>query len=149
MINESPYQRMLNEYLKGELRVLNAQLPRQRKPLAELLAEKYPHVVCADDNAHLFKKKELAYLSNITTPEEQKALLLPILIEVGPDEGEVSVICGDIEEKVVSKILNMPVTCIQGKVRIYKPQLGVLRKVLKTTSQYIFSAGISRHLAQP
>jgi len=30
----------------------------------------------------------------------------------------------------------------QGRIRIYKPQLALLRKTLKTTTQYIFSPKI-------
>jgi len=142
MANE-PYEKMLQECLKGELRVLNAHLPRRQKPLSDLLGEKYPHVVCSDGSTHLFKRKELEYLAGMLNTEEQKALLLPMLIELGPNQDEVAIICEErIGEKIVPKILNMPVTSKQGRLIIYKLQLGVLRKVLKTTTQYIFSAKI-------
>ena len=74
-----------------------------------------------------------------TNPDEQDALLLPIIIEVGRDPTEATVICrGQVEEKVTSTILNMPVTSERGRIRIYKPQLALLRKTLKTTTQYVF-----------
>ncbi len=138
-----PYEKMLQECLKGELRVLNAHLPRRQKPLSDLLGEKYPHVVCSDGSTHLFKRKELEYLAGMLNTEERKALLLPMLIELGPNQDEVAIICEEgIGEKIIPKILNMPVTSKQGRLIIYKLQLGVLRKVLKTTTQYIFSAKI-------
>jgi len=141
MVSQLPYQRMLEECLKGELRVLNAHLPRQQKLLSDLLAEEHPHVDCNDGSTHFFKRKELEYLASITGADEQKALLLPILIELGPNQGEVSIICEPgITEKIVVKILNMPIICEQGRITLYRPQLGVLRKVLKTTTQYVFSS---------
>jgi uncharacterized protein (UPF0216 family) len=143
MVDELPYQRMLQECLKGELRVLNAHLPSEQKSLADLLAEESPGVVCSDGSAHLFKKKELEYLASIIGADEQKLLLLPMLIEVNPGQDEMAVICrGEVEEQVVSKILDMPVTTKQRRITIYKPQLALIRKVLKTTTQYLFSPKI-------
>jgi uncharacterized protein (UPF0216 family) len=140
VVGESPYEKILHECLKGELGALNAHLPRHQKPLSDLLSEEYPYVVCNDGSTHLFKKKELKYLAGMIDTEEQGVLLLPMLIELGSNQDEAAVICEQgIEEKIVSKILNMPVTPKQGRITIYKPQLGVLRKILKTTTQYIFS----------
>jgi len=131
---------MLQESLRGELRVLNAHLPCEQKPLSDLLGEKYPHVVCNDGSTHLFKRKELEYLAGMLNTEEQELLLLPMLIQLGPNQDEAVIICQQgIEEKVISKILNMPLIYKQKRIMIYKPQLGVLRKVLKTTTQYLFS----------
>ena len=137
---DSPYERMLQEYLKGELRVLNAHLPCQQKSLSDLLSEEYPHVVCTDGTTHLFKKKELKYLASLTDPDEQRALWLPIIIEVNPGQDDVAIICrGKVEEKIVSRILDMPVAASQQRIMIYRPQLALLRKVLRTTTQYLFS----------
>ena len=143
MTSELPYERILQESLKGELRVLNAHLPRQQKPLSALLDEEYPYVACNDGSTYLFKKKELAYLAGVLNTEEQKDLFLPMLIQLGAKSDEMAIICRQgIEEKVISKILNMPVTYKQGKIIIYKPQLSVLRQILKTTTQYMFSAEV-------
>ena len=140
MPNELPYERMLQECLRGEFRLVNAGLPRNQKTLSNLLREEYPHVVCSDGSTHLFKRKELEYLASMVNVNEQEALLLPMLIELGGNQAEAAVICqGEMEEKVISKILDMPVTCEQGRIRIYKPQLALLRKILKTTTQYVFS----------
>ncbi|GAI68262.1 unnamed protein product, partial [marine sediment metagenome] len=92
-------------------RVLNAHLPCEQKPLSDLLGEEYPNVVCNDGSTHLFKRKELEYLKSLLATDEQEALLLPMLIEVNSGQGEMAIICrGETEEKVVSKILDMPVT---------------------------------------
>ena len=141
ILDELPYQKMLQECLKGELRVLNAHLPCKQKPLSDLLSEEYPNVACNDGNTHLFKRKELEYLASMLDTSEQKALLLPMLIEVNPGQSEMVIICrGEVEEKVISKILDMPVTPEKKGILIYKPQLALIRKSLKTTTQYLFSS---------
>jgi hypothetical protein len=138
MAGELPYEKILQECLRSELRVVNAHLPCKQKPLSDLLAEEYPHILCHDGSTHLFSGKELRYLAGLLDADEQKELLLPILIEVS--EGEMAVICpGVVEEKVISKILDMPVTRRQKRIIIYKPQLAILRKLLRTTTQYLFS----------
>lgn len=148
MAEESPGDRLLERYLQGELRVLNAQLPRRQKPLSTLLAEEHPHVVCQDGEAHLFKREELVRLAGLLEPEERGRLLLPLLIEVGQKEGEAALLCrGDVEEKVVARVLGMPVAGRppaggrQGRLILYRPQLAAVRRSLRTTTQYVFSVG--------
>ena len=143
MPDELPYERMLQQCLRSELRLVNAGLPRNQKLLSGLLREEYPHVMCSDGSTHFFKRKELEYLSSMIDTNEQEALLLPMIIELEGHQAEAALICqGEIEEKVTSKVLNMPVTCKQGRIRIYRPQLALLRKMLKTTTQYVFSPKI-------
>jgi len=123
--------------------VLNAHLPCEQKPLSDLLGEEYPNVVCNDGSTHLFKRKELEYLASLIDTDEQGALLLPMLIEVNPGQSELPIICqGEVEKEVISKILDMPATVKQNRIILYKPQLAVLRKSLKTTTQYVFSPRI-------
>ena len=140
MVSELPYDRLLQECLKGELRVVNAHLPSKPKLLSDLLTEEYPHVLCRDGSMHLFKRKELKYLASLIGNDEQKALLLPMLLEVNAGRGEVAVICqGEVEEKVMAKVLDMPVTPRQKKIALYRPQLALVRKLLRTTTQYLFA----------
>ena len=139
MAGELPYERLLQESLKGELKVVNAHLPNEQKSLSDLLSEEYPHIVCGDGSTHLFRRKELKYLAGFLDADEQKALMLPLLIEVRAGDGEMAVLCTTgVEEKVTSQVLDMPVTPKQGRVVIYKPQLALIRKLLKTTTQYLF-----------
>ena len=139
MADELPYDRILRECLKSELRVINAHLPSKQKPLSDLLSEEYPHVLCRDGSTHLFKRKELKYLAGLLDAEEQKELSLPILIGVVAGVGEIVILCpGVVEEKVISKILDMPLTRGQKGIVIYKPQLAIIRKLLRTTTQYLF-----------
>jgi uncharacterized protein (UPF0216 family) len=100
-------------------------------------------VVCNDGSTHFFKKSELEYLASMIDTDEQKALPLPMLIELGANQAEAAIICeGKVEEKVISKALNMPVTCEERRIRIYKPQLALLRRKFKTTTVYVFSPKI-------
>jgi uncharacterized protein (UPF0216 family) len=138
-IKQSPYERMLQECVRGELRIVNAGLPKNQERLSNLLKQKYPHVLCYDGSSHFFKKTELEYLASIIETDEQEALALPMLIELGPNQPEAAIICeGTIEEKIVSKLLNMSVACEERRIRIYKPQLALLRGKLKTTTVYVF-----------
>lgn len=139
MPDELPYERMLQEYLRNELRVLNAHLPRSQEPLSNLLGEEHPHVVCNDGSIHVFKKKELAYLASLIGSDEQEALLLPMLVELSSDQGAVATVLGkEVEEKVISAVLGMPVMRRQSKITIHRPQLALLRDKLRTTTQYVF-----------
>ena len=140
---QSPYEKMLQDCLRGELRIVNTGLPQSQKRLSNLLDEKYPHVVCNDGSTHLFKKSELEYLASMLDTDEQETLPLPMLIELGVNQAEAAIICeGKVEEKVISKALNMPVTCEGKRIRIYKPQLALLRRKFKTTTVYVFSPKI-------
>jgi len=145
MVDDSRYDKLLQESVKEELRVLNAQLPVKQKSLKALLEEETPSITCTDGSIQLIKKKELKYLGNITEFNDWNSLLIPVIIEVNPGEDEISVICrGEVEEKVFSAILGMPVTTRHHRIVIYKPQLAAIRKVLKTTTQYLFSPKITQ-----
>jgi uncharacterized protein len=140
---QSAYERILQECLRDELRLVNTGLPRGPKRLSSLLTERYPHVLCNDGSTHFFKRSELEYLAGMIDAAEQAALALPMLIELGANESEAAIICeGKVEEKIISKALDMPVTCEQRRIRIYKPQLALLRTKFKTTTVYVFSARI-------
>ena len=137
--NPAP-DRVFENCLKDDLKTLNAHLPRRRKTLGELLEEKYPHVECGDGNTHFFKKKELEHLAEMLNNNEKQMLLLPIIIEVGSFEGGMTVRSKTgTEAKVFSKILEMPIACTSDMITIFRPQLQVLTKVLKTTTQYVFT----------
>ncbi len=146
MLNE-PYERMLQEYLRGEFRVLNAHITLEPKTLAELLKETYPSVRARDGSSYLFKRRELEYLASFLSPDEQESLLLPLTIEVIAGEEEISILNrGEIELKIVSQVLGMPVSSHKGRVKLYKPQLAELRRVLRTATQYVFSPRLPEEL---
>ena len=135
---QDPYERILQDSLQDTVRVLSAYLPCESKPLSALLQEEQPQLRCKDGSNHLFKKKELNYLKSLISDDELEVLSLPIFIEV-VSENEMLVLCPtEVEEKVISKVLDMPVVSRDKKIFIYRPQLNLLRKRLKTTTQYIF-----------
>jgi len=143
MANGLSYERLLQESLKSELKIVNAHLPHRQKPLSDLLGEEYPQVVCQDGSSHLFRRKELKYLADGLDADEQKALLLPMLIEVNAGQGEMAVVCaGEAEAKVMARVLDMTLAPRGGRITIYKPQLAVIRKLLRTTTQYVFPPGL-------
>jgi len=127
------------DYLKSELRTLNAHLPRRQKSLGALRNEEHPHVDCNDGSPHYFKKAEIDYLARILDEDEQHSLLLPIIMEVKSEETGINIRSREgIEAKIFTEILGMEVSYKDETVRIFKPQLGIIRKTLKTTTQYVF-----------
>jgi len=131
----------LQNCLAGELRIVNAGLPQSQQRLAHLLRQEHPHVLCNDGSIHLFKRRELEYLASMLDAEEQEALQLPMLIELGGGQAEAAVICqAGTEQRVVSQALGMSVACEQRRIRLYKPQLALLRRKLRTTTVYLFSS---------
>jgi len=139
---ETGYDKLLQGWLSGEMRLVNSGLPRERRRLSELLAEQQPAIGCSDGSQQMLKRSELGYLADLLDEEEQQTLLLPILIEMAGDETESVVLCpSDVELKVVSAVLGMKMNYEQpGRVRLYRPQLSLLRRKLKTTTQYAFSS---------
>lgn len=140
MDSDLPYERILHESLKDELRVMNAHLPCLQKSLAELLKEEYPSIPCNDGSNHLFKKKELTYLVSLISTDDQAKLFLPVIIEISSGMEKIEVICqSEIEEGLISRIVGMKVVMENHRINIYAPQLAAIRKILKTATQYVFS----------
>jgi uncharacterized protein (UPF0216 family) len=139
---EAGYDKLLQGWLTGELRLVNSGLPKSRRNLRDLMEEERPSVSCSDGSDQLFKRSELRFLADLLDENEQDSLLLPILIEMTGAESEAIVLCpSDVELKVISSVLGMRLNYERpGRVRIYRPQLSVLRRKLKTTTQYAFSA---------
>ena len=144
MTGPEPYQRILDESLRAEFRISNSHLPGKQKSLSALLLEEYPSLDCNDGSTHLFKRRELEYISGLLEPEERDTLMLPVIIEVSPGREEISIICRSrAEEKLASAVLKMPLEAEGGRIKIYGPQLSELRRHLKTATQYLFSPKIT------
>lgn len=139
MHTDPPSDNLIGGYLRDDVKILNAHIPRKRKSLAELHEEEHPHVICNDGNAHFFRKRELDFLSQMISDEEQRTLLLPIMLEVTHDSGEIIVRTKEgTEAKILSTILNMSIIQRNNIIVIYRPQLSIIRKMLKTSTQYVF-----------
>ncbi|MBN1634876.1 MAG: DUF61 family protein [Deltaproteobacteria bacterium] len=127
------------KYLGNEFRTVNAQLPRIRKTLNELLKETQPFVLLHDGGRHFFRRRELDYLAEIISSDECSTLMLPIIFEVGSGRMEVIVRSQDpTQAKVFAAILDIPVDSKGGMIRISRIQLSILRKKLQTTTLYVF-----------
>jgi len=143
MVDDSRYDKLLQESLKNELRFLNAPLPGKQKNLAALLEEETPSITSSDGSLQTFKRKELEYLSGLIESDKWDSLLLPVVIEVNPGANQTAIICrSDTEAEVFSALLGMTLTIRNHRIVIHKPQLAAIRKVLKTTTQYLFSPKI-------
>ncbi len=121
--------------VKKQILSLNRHLPRKRKFLDELLKEDKPHVVGADGIRHRFKKDELERIKEILGESEIHLLKLPIYIEMDSNASG-SKISGRLENKVISKILDIPEG--SNETYIYRQDVKKLRMELPTTTQYIF-----------
>ncbi len=143
MVYSFPYEKLLQQCLEGELRIVNSGLAQKQKSLHDLLNETHPHVISCDGNIYSFKKKELHYIASLILLEEEKELLLPIIIEIGKISSEAMILCqSEIEIKVISKLLGMTLASKDNRIKLYRPQLALLRKIAKTTTQYMFSPRI-------
>jgi uncharacterized protein (UPF0216 family) len=139
MLTDPSSEDRISRYLKDEFKTFNAQLPRKRKVLTDLLKEAHPHVMGHDGSAHFFRRKELESLSKSLDQEEERSLWLPILLEVSLDQGGITIRSREgVEAKIFSQILRMPVVHKENLITIFRPQLSLVRKVLKTTTQYVF-----------
>ncbi len=121
----------------GDLGSFNAWLPRERRTLAQLLAQAHPAVLCHDAGTHAFRRSELGRLAGLLGEAERERLMLPIMLEVRA--GTVAV--GEQVELVsglLTHLLGMTCHVRGGRIVIARAQLGVLRRLLPTTTQYVF-----------
>lgn len=121
--------------LKKQILILNRHLPRRRKTLQNLIQEDKPHVVGSDGIRHRFNNDEINFLTEIIDYNDQKRIKLPLYIEINSKTSGFK-ISGIMETKVVCKILKIE-NCVDP-LFIYRNDLKKLRKILPSTTQYIF-----------
>ena len=127
-----------DEFLKKQIKNLNTHLPKSRKTLEKLLDMEKPNITNRDGSNYRFKKSELDYLSDLLPKEKYSKLRLPIIIRVSSQLGQgVSKITGEMEKKVISKILDKESE--EGEeLLIYRPETRKVRRKLPTATQYAF-----------
>lgn len=121
---------------------LNSHIPKERKALSDLLSENRPMVRGRDGSIHVFKKKELDKIAELVPKDDYDKLLLPIYIEMNSEYGRgAGRIVGRINCDIVKKILgdNRYYYERDDEIILYANDIGNLRKVLPTTTQYIFA----------
>ncbi len=128
-----------DEIIHKEISRINLHLPRVRKSLARLLNEDTPKVQLRDGSFHYFKKKELEYLRSLLDEYELERLSLPIVLEITTTWHGYFRVRGEIEVKVIEKILGT-YDVLEEKKEIILPRylLPKIRKILPTTTTYAF-----------
>lgn len=107
--SRSTLERAFDAVLGHEIRRLNTHLPKQRRPLSELLKGTDPTVEAVDGSSILLKTSELQELAEIVPREYQDRLKLPIIVLRRMELGKsVYTVGGDrIEEFTVKRILGI------------------------------------------
>jgi len=135
---------MKEKTFRKMLESLNSHIPSERKTLSSLLSENRPMVLGKDGSMHVFKKKELDKIAEILPKEKYNQLFLPIYIEMNSEYGRgAGRIVGNINCDVVKKIIGERYVYEKNdEIILYANDVAHLRKVLPTTTQYIFTVSI-------
>ncbi len=125
------------------LQTLNRHLPRKRKTLRELIEEDKPSIKSMDGSTHSFDKKELEKIASMIPEWEHDKLRLPLYLEMSSsmERGAIK-ISGRIESMIIDRILHEDEdekSIERDSMTIYYPHLAKIRKVLSTTTQFIFT----------
>ena len=119
--------------------ILNRGAPLTRIYFNELIQKDNPKIKLLDGSEVEIDKEELEYIRKILPENYLKILKIPIIIEVNPDAYGTGVyrISGVAESYLISKILNKERTK-DDEIFIYRYELRKIRKLLPTTTQYVF-----------
>ncbi|HIP89574.1 MAG TPA: DUF61 family protein [Thermococcus paralvinellae] len=128
-----------DEIINKEISRINHHLPRVRKSLVKLLNEDTPKVQLRDGSFHYFKKRELEYLKSLLEDWELEKLYLPIVLEITTTWHGYFRVRGEIEVKVIEKILGI-YDILEEKREVTLPRylLPKIRRTLPTTTTYAF-----------
>ncbi|MEM4706948.1 MAG: DUF61 family protein [Candidatus Methanomethylicaceae archaeon] len=99
--------RLTKLFWEIELKRLNENLPKTRKPLSNLLIEEDPHYINMANEKVSFNKNELKELSSYLSEEECKYVNLPIVIvkESGSKRGVFTILGNPLEIAVINRVL--------------------------------------------
>lgn len=100
-------ERLTKLFWEIELKRLNENLPKVRKPLFSLLTEEDPHYITVTNEKASFDKRELRELASYLSEEEQKIVHLPIVIvkESGSKKGVFTIMGNATEIATINRIL--------------------------------------------
>ncbi len=122
-------------YLTGIERLIkriNAHMPKNRKTLAQLLAEEEPSVEAVDGSKIYFKRRDLENLAGTVPRLMHSKLYLPIVVvrrlELG--KGVYVLYGGKAEKKLVAELLGLQKD--EGEIHLYRPQVSELLSKLKS-----------------
>jgi uncharacterized protein (UPF0216 family) len=146
-------ERTFDVLLGREIRNLNAHLPKQRRPLSELLKITDPAIEAVDGSSILLKTSDLEALAKLIPSEYHDRLKLPIIILRRIELGKsIYTLSGEkIEEYSVQKLLGKA----QGDyykmqndrepVFLYRPEVSELLRMFH--SLFVIAFGIPRELS--
>ena len=146
-------ERTFDALLGREIRNLNAHLPKQRRPLSELLKITDPAIEAVDGSSILLKTSDLEALAKLIPSEYHDRLKLPIIILRRIELGKsIYTVSGEkIEEYSVQKLLGKA----QGDyykmqndrepVFLYRPEVSELLRMFH--SLFVIAFGIPRELS--
>ena len=151
--SKSTLERTFDALLARELRNLNAYLPKQRRPLSQLLKITDPTVEAVDGSSILLKSSELEALAKVVPTELHDRLKLPIIILRRMELGRsIYTVSGEkIEEFTVQKILGKAEEGYYKKqsdsepVFLYRPEVSELLRMFH--SLFVIAFGIPRELS--
>lgn len=133
---------LLKTLWKKEVERLNDHLPKELKTLEELLKEREPSVKAKDGSELVFDRKELELIAKTLPKDMHRLVKLPIILMRRMDlgAGVFSISGGKAEALLIHKLLNEgceaePPTPFY----VYKPQVALLRRKLRTTTVIGFS----------
>ena len=151
--SKSTLERTFDALLGRELRNLNAHLPKQRRPLSELLKITNPTIEAVDGSSILLKTSELEALAKVIPLEYHDRLKLPIVILRRIELGKsIYTVSGEkIEDFAVQKILGKTEVGYyqmqnnREPVFLYRPEVSELLRMFH--SLFVIAFGIPRELS--
>lgn len=151
--SKTALDRAFEALLGREIQKLNTHLPKQRRPLGELLKVNDPAIEAVDGSSILLKTSELNELGHLVPQEYHGRLRLPIIVIRRMDLGKsIYTVAGErVEEFIVKKILGMTgldyhqMYADQQPNFLYKPQIFELMR--RFHSLVVIGFGIPRELA--
>jgi len=131
---ERTIDRVLDSWLKEDIKRLNTHLPKERRTLRKLLLEKEPSVEAVDGSRIVMRKRELEHLQNLVPKELHDELRLPFVFFRRMDLGKstFTVSGSSVEEFVAGKLIgvvNMDFDEFRKQGRttyLYRPHIGEL-----------------------
>ena len=151
--SKSALERSFDALLGRELRNLNAHLPKQRRPLSELVKISDPTIEAVDGSSILLKTRELEALAKLIPPEYHDRLKLPIVILRRIELGKsIYTVAGEkIEEFTVQKVLGKTEAAYyqmhnaREPLFLYRPEVSELLKMFH--SLFVIAFAIPKELS--
>jgi len=118
---------------------VNKHLPRQSRPLAEMLQEEEPTIKARDGNEYLIEKRELEFIAKYVDRDEWDKFPIPIILEMCHVSGNTLVYVRNKRHAEFLKKAFGYDRFVDDILVLYLYEIGPIRRNLKTASQVMFS----------